>query len=73
MEFWFRQKYLLPPTDPRFLDASIEEIVLDYYTWRAAEHPEDAEEYEDEDFDPDADLAEIERSIKQHPDDWEDV
>lgn len=32
-QFWFRRKYNLPPTDPRYLDATKEEILIDYYSY----------------------------------------
>ena len=66
MEFWFRRKYNLSPTDPRFLDASYEEILLDYYTWRAFEHPDEIED-EDVDFD----VENVVRAMEEG--DWEDV
>ena len=30
IKFWFRQKYNLPPTDPRYLDMTIDGIVQEY-------------------------------------------
>lgn len=29
--FWFRQKYQLPPTDPRYLAATEEEMIADFW------------------------------------------
>lgn len=66
--FWFRRKYNLAPTDPRFLDATIEDIETDYYAHYYVENPA-SEEVEDDDFDAD----EYVRSATQNPDDWEDV
>ena len=66
MEFWFRRKYLLAPTDPRSLDASFEAILLDYYTWQALERPDDIED-EDDDFD----VEEVTRRM-ENPDDWDE-
>lgn len=37
MSFWFRDRYKLPPNDPRFLDLTEEEILLEYETVIAAE------------------------------------
>ena len=68
METWYRRRYNLPPTDPRFLDASSEEIQLDYWTQHYAEHPNDIED-EDDDFD----LEQIKADMEANPDDWEDV
>ncbi|HKT53701.1 MAG TPA: hypothetical protein VJP88_04575 [Caulobacteraceae bacterium] len=52
--FWFRRIYNLAPTDPRFLDATPEQIITDYwahyYLTRAAAGRDTEEEFEDEDF-----------------------
>ena len=53
MEFAFRRRYNLPPTDPRFLDATREEIAADFWAHHYAENRV-TEEYEDTDFDQDA-------------------
>lgn len=71
MEFWFRRKYNLPPTDPRFLDASLEEMAAEYWAYQYLENPA-TEEVEDDDFDKDAVLAEIERQAEAG-DEWEEV
>lgn len=71
MEWWFRDRYRLAPTDPRFLDATAEEMLTDYW---AAHHDnlrksnQSEEEFEDEDFDLAAIQAEMENEA-----DWEDV
>lgn len=69
MEWWFRQRYSLAPTDLRFLDATPEEMLTDYYAahydnLRKSGKSED--EFEDEDFDLDAIQAENEAE-------WEDI
>lgn len=67
----FRRRYNLPPTDPRFLDATLEEIITDYWTHFYAENKA-TDEFEDEDFD----LERIEEEFKRQnekPDDWEEV
>lgn len=68
MEFWFRQKYNLPPTDPRFLDATIEEMLIDHWACHYKANPA-AEEVEDEEFDQEAIL----RQMEENPDGWEEV
>jgi hypothetical protein len=37
VKFWFRCKYNLPPTDPRYLNASIEEMQIDYFAHQFVE------------------------------------
>lgn len=61
MEFQFRQRYRLPPTDPRFLDATRDDILIDHYSHFYA-NPANAnsEEFEDEDFE-----AELARELKR--------
>jgi hypothetical protein len=38
-EFAFRRRYNLPPTDPRFLNATVEEIVVDFHANRFWDDP----------------------------------
>lgn len=63
----------MPPTDPRFLDATAEEIIEDYWANvqadRIAAGKGDEEEIEDDDFDLDQILTEME----DNPDAWEDA
>lgn len=66
MEFLFRRRYNLPPTDPRFLDATAEEIEADYWAHHYLENPSESE-VEDDDFDVEAEIAAM------NDDDWEDV
>lgn len=37
IEFWFRRHYNLPPTDPRFLTASPEEMAVDFWAYMLLE------------------------------------
>jgi hypothetical protein len=30
-EYWFRRHYNLPPTDPRYLEATREDMIMDFY------------------------------------------
>lgn len=68
MAFWFRRQYNLAPTDPRFLEATIEDIETDYWAHFYAQNPQ-GEEVEDDDFDAD----EYVRNAAQNPDDWEEI
>lgn len=71
MEFLFRRRYNLAPTDPRFLDATHEDIVTDYWAHHYLANPSE-EEIEDEDFDMEAYLREAEEEAEGE-DDFEDV
>jgi hypothetical protein len=73
LAFWFRRQYSLAPTDPRFLDATIEDIETDYWAHYYANNPA-KEELEDDDFDLEAELRDAEQqSGGDDPDDWETV
>jgi hypothetical protein len=56
----------LPPTDPRYLDATTEDILTDHWANWYVEHP-NTEEVTDEDFD----LAAVVKSMDDG--DWEEV
>lgn len=66
LEFWFRRKYSLPPSDPRFLALTTEDIEAEYWAWYYAENNR-GEEVEDDDFDLDEEIA------RMNNDDWEEV
>ncbi len=68
LEFWFRRKFNLAPTDPRFLNATIEQIETEYWAHDYFNKPP-GEELSDDDFDKDAILKQME----ENPDDWEIV
>lgn len=80
MEFLFRRRYNLPPTDPRFLAATREEIAVDVLAWHYFEHPDDGEVVDDG-FDVQAELAAADAEAGEPaqggdstlPDDFEDV
>lgn len=55
VDFEFRRRYGLSPHDPRYLDATLEDVVVDTWAHRFVEHPEMRNEDVNEDFD--ADLA----------------
>lgn len=69
IQFWFRKKYNLPPTDPRFLGMSEEEMLEEFWAHHYFDNPKAAETVEDEDFN----LADQLRELGDDPDDWEDV
>lgn len=84
IEFAFRHRYNLPPTDPRFLDATIEMMVVDYWAHRHWEDPklrdelvvaegydEDVEEMEREAMAKEAEHAAKVAGVPES--DWEDV
>jgi hypothetical protein len=62
----FRRRYNLAPTDPRYLDATTEDILTDHWANYYFEHP-NTDEIEDEGFDLDA----IVKSMDDG--DWEEV
>lgn len=75
--FWYRKKYNLTSTDPRFLDATIDEIMADYFAHTFFDDPKAADEVVDDDFDP-ARVAEIlgidmPGQDDPLPDDWENL
>jgi hypothetical protein len=73
IHFWFRRQYNLAPTDARYLDATIEQIETDYWAHYYAENPA-KEESEDDDFDLDAELAQVNaEAAMTDPNDWETI
>ena len=76
----------MPPNDPGFLDLTLEEIETEYWAIHYfEEEPGKSEEFEDDDFDMDAEIAAIEaRALEKErqreaeqgppdPGDWEDI
>ena len=63
----------MPPNDPRFLEATLEDIVVDVWAHRFVDDPKLAEEMVNPDFD--ADLADMEAAMGLPPDpgDFEDT
>jgi hypothetical protein len=66
-DFHFRRRYNLPPTDPRYLDATPDEIAADYWAHWYQEHPGAQEEAHDPDFD----IDELVR--KSEAGEWEEI
>lgn len=73
IEFEYRRRYNLTINDPRFLDATTEEMLTDIWAHRFKEDPKLLNEFEDEDFNPDDVAAEIGRpqADLEPPSDWE--
>lgn len=71
IEFAFRRRYGLPPTDPRWLNATLDDVLIDYWAHAHRDDPNlrNEEAFETEDFE--AELAAMAASVKE--DDWEDV
>lgn len=67
VEFWFRRKYNLAPTDPRFLDATLDQIHAEFWAHEYANKPP-GEEIEDDEFD----LGQVLKDMEEEgdPGDW---
>lgn len=80
-QFRFRKKYSLPPTDPRFLDATMADIVLDLWAHAHADDPQLRNTTTDPHFDAELADMEAEASVREAQpaikvvadEDWEDV
>lgn len=72
IEWWYRDRYHLPVTDPRFLGATHDDMLLD--AWAAyydqARKAGKGELIEDDEFNLDAILKDLEQRADP-PDDWE--
>jgi hypothetical protein len=53
--------------DPRFLDATVEEMLTDIYAHRFWEDPKALDDVDDEDFD----IDEVADLIRHKPEEWE--
>lgn len=67
LEFWFRKKFNLAPTDPRFLAITEEDLIIEFWSWHYHANPHQ-EEAEDQDFDLEAVKAEM-----ADPSKWQDT
>jgi hypothetical protein len=73
--FWFRRKYCLAPTDPRYLDATLEQMETEFWAHHYFDNPA-KEESEDDDFDLEAELRDadsVAAVASTNPNDWEDI
>lgn len=50
MDFHVRRRYAMPPTDPRFLDMTIEDVVLDYWAHAVTDNPKLRDEHVNPNF-----------------------
>lgn len=72
MAFWFRRKYNLPPTDPRFLSMTLEDIETEIWAHNYYDKPP-GDEVEDSDFDLAAELRRIEEEAEaEEKQDWDE-
>lgn len=61
-------------TDPRYLDATVEEMMTDYWAHHYYDNPKAREEVEDEDFSLEAEIARMEAEAENDdPENWVDV
>ncbi len=74
VEFWFRRKYNLTRTDPRFLEATVADMLEDLWMHTYYEDPKAVTEtVEDDDFDPNAVAAMLGKTPGPMPDDFEEM
>lgn len=59
LEFWFRNKYNLAPTDPRFLACTVEQIQTEFWAHHYLANKGKGEEFEDYEFDAQAEFRRI--------------
>ncbi len=69
-EFWFRKKYNLTPNDPRFLSMTTEDMLAEFWAHHYYDNPKAREIVEDDDFNLEAELAEL---GDEFPDDMVDL
>lgn len=68
VEFWFRRKYSLTRTDPRFLEATVDDMLEDYWLHTYFDDPKAVTEtVEDDDFD----ASSVAEMLNGKPDDFE--
>ena len=64
LQWWFRDRYRLPPNDPRFLALSTDDLALEFWTAYYAESAAKGEAISFEDEDDEYDLAAIEAALE---------
>lgn len=67
----YRRRYNLPINDPRYLDATTEEMLTDHYAHLYFENPNRQDDIVDDDFSLEDLLREAAEEAAQ--DDWEDL
>lgn len=74
LQWWFRDRYRLPPNDPLFLSLTDQDLLLEYWTAYYAAQAAKGEaisfEGEDDDYDLDEILAKLDQD---DPGDWETI
>lgn len=55
IEAWYRDRYRLPPNDPRFLSLTSADLLLEYWTVHYLNAPPGQQEFDTPDFDKDLD------------------
>ena len=68
VSFWYRTHYRLTIHDPRYLESSLEDMMIDYYANLYQSDPKAMEEVTDEDFDKDEILKKM-----ANGEEWEDM
>lgn len=63
VEFEFRRRYMLAPNDPRFLDCTVEDVLVDVWAHRFADDPKLRDEDVSSDFEGDVDAWEEDEDI----------
>jgi len=73
VEFLFRRRYNLSPSDPRFLDTGTDEMLVDWWAHRFCDDPKLRDEAINPDFD--AEFAEMDAaaSASDDPTEWQEV
>lgn len=71
LEWWYRDHYRLPATDPRLLAVPYAQMQLDFWAYYYSQRPNDgADEYDNPDFE--ADVAAI-LGVPSQDEEWVDV
>ena len=74
VKFEYRRRYRLTENDPRYLDATLEEILTDNWAHTYFDDPKRAEEVVDEDFDENDVARQIGAEVPPDAsDDWEEL
>lgn len=68
VSFWYRTHYRLTIHDPRYLESSMEDMMIDYYANLYQSDPKAMEEVTDVDFDKDEILKKM-----ANGEEWEDM
>lgn len=72
VRFWFRRKYSLPPTDPRYLDMTEAAMLTEYWAHYYYDKPSGEWEEDTDNFDEELTAMDAEMGIPPD-DDFEDI